>query len=770
MNNYLLFHSFAEGFAVVIMVAIFLIAWNSRRTVENSFFLFIGIAFLFVGLIDFIHMLGYKGMGVFPNYPAGLSVQLWVAARLLQAVSFITAFYFLNRKFNICLVFAAYIALSIMIIISIFFWRNFPDCFIDEQGLTPFKIISEYIVCAVSLMSIFLLVKNHKKFDRGVMNFLITFLSLFIFSELSFTLYKSVYGLENFIGHILKIASFAFLYKAIIATGLTKPFNLMITNIKESEERFQNMLKSLGDVVWSTTIDRKKMLYLNPAAERIYGKPVDVLMKNPDFWFETVHPDDRSIAEESHRALMKFGRADAEYRIVGYDGKTRWIQDRKNAIFDRVGKPIRIGGVAMDITERKAMEVSLAYELRTKNAIARLSEELINSSSLADISNRILDTAAQLTGSKYGLITHLETESNNFSVLSMTKSVENDCKILKKDNVEMKPVGLPGWILENKKPLLINNVSDDPRYAGKVPEGHLSINRFLGVPVLIGDRPVGQILLANSEQDYTEREQQIAERLGYLYVLAIQRTDVETELISARLAAEQANRAKSDFLASMSHELRTPLNAIIGFSEVLLEKVFGELNEKQDEYLRDIFESGQHLLSLINDILDLSKIEAGKMELDLEEFDLRQVAENSLIMIKEKAFAHGIKVELDIDRAQEKIVADKRRFKQALFNLLSNAVKFTPNGGKVGLQARTENGSLVVTVWDTGIGISTKDIDGIFKPFEQAKSASNGNYGGTGLGLSIVERIVKLHGGRLWVESEEGKGSRFHFSLLMQGK
>ena len=223
---------------------------------------------------------------------------------------------------------------------------------------------------------------------------------------------------------------------------------------------------------------------------------------------------------------------------------------------------------------------------------------------------------------------------------------------------------------------------------------------------------------------------------------------------------EAASRHKSEFLASMSHELRTPLNAIIGFSEVLREEMFGPLNERQADYLNDILTSGRHLLSLINDILDLSKIEAGKMELELSTFSLPAVLEGGLTMIRERAVNHGISLGLEVAPDVGEITADERKVKQVVFNLLSNAVKFTPDGGRIDLAARCSEGEVEVAVTDTGIGIAPDDQERVFEEFQQA-----GQREGSGLGLALSRSFVELHGGRLRLESELGVGSTFTFTL-----
>jgi signal transduction histidine kinase len=227
---------------------------------------------------------------------------------------------------------------------------------------------------------------------------------------------------------------------------------------------------------------------------------------------------------------------------------------------------------------------------------------------------------------------------------------------------------------------------------------------------------------------------------------------------------ETASKHKSEFLASMSHELRTPLNAIIGFSQVLRERMFGELNEKQEEYVDDILSSGYHLLSLINDVLDLSKVEAGQLELNIASFSLREALESGVVMVRERASGEGVRVELFADPEIDSVDGDERRIRQVVFNLLANAVKFTPEGGAVDVRASRLNGEVRVSVSDTGPGVAPEDHERIFEEFQQT-DVGLGHGEGTGLGLSLSKRLVELHGGRIWIDSELGAGSTFVFTL-----
>ena len=227
---------------------------------------------------------------------------------------------------------------------------------------------------------------------------------------------------------------------------------------------------------------------------------------------------------------------------------------------------------------------------------------------------------------------------------------------------------------------------------------------------------------------------------------------------------ETTSRHKSEFLANMSHELRTPLNAIIGFSQVMRQRLFGDINEKQEEYLDDILSSGNHLLALINDVLDLSKVEAGQVELEVAPFSLRETLERGVVMERERAVRNGVQLSLDLASDVDVIDGDARRVRQIVFNLLSNAVKFTPSGGSVVVAAARRNGSVEVSVADTGPGISTEDRERIFEEFQQTDVGVRQREG-TGLGLALSRRLVELHGGQIWVESEPGHGSRFAFTL-----
>ena len=253
-----------------------------------------------------------------------------------------------------------------------------------------------------------------------------------------------------------------------------------------------------------------------------------------------------------------------------------------------------------------------------------------------------------------------------------------------------------------------------------------------------------------------------------LGALATNVNRMNDELSRLYAELEEISRHKSEFLANMSHELRTPLNAILGFTQVLRERMFGDINEKQEEYLDDILSSGHHLLSLINDVLDLSKVEAGQVELVMAPFSLREALERGVVVVREQAINDEVSVAIEADPDADIVDGDERRIQQVIFNLLSNAVKFTPAGGAVDVATARVNGEVKVSVTDTGPGIAPEDHERLFDEFQQTDAGIEQREG-TGLGLALSRRLVELHGGRIWVESDLGRGSTFVFTLPARG-
>jgi signal transduction histidine kinase/CheY-like chemotaxis protein len=302
----------------------------------------------------------------------------------------------------------------------------------------------------------------------------------------------------------------------------------------------------------------------------------------------------------------------------------------------------------------------------------------------------------------------------------------------------------------------------DPHLAVLHASGWRSL---VAIPLTRPDRVVGALVVRRlTPGAFSDDTCELLSAFASQSAVALTNARLYQQLERQSRELAEASRHKSEFLASMSHELRTPLNAVIGFSEVLLERMFGELNERQEDYLRDIHSAGRHLLALLGDILDLSKIEAGRMELDLTTFPMDDILSQAISLVRERAALHGLQLMLESTPGLGTVTADELRLKQVLLNLLSNAVKFTPDGGRIDVRAWRDGDVVEVTVTDTGIGVAPADQERIFDSFQQGeRSASTSE--GTGLGLTLSRRIIELHGGRLWLASTPGRGSTFGISI-----
>jgi GAF domain-containing protein len=326
--------------------------------------------------------------------------------------------------------------------------------------------------------------------------------------------------------------------------------------------------------------------------------------------------------------------------------------------------------------------------------------------------------------------------------------------------------GILGRLPSERQPVQVPDITvgsySSPISAALIEAGYRAV---VAVPLIREDHLIGALTMnRKTPGEFPPETIQLLQTFATQSALAIQNARLFQEIEEKSRQLEVASQHKSEFLANMSHELRTPLNAIIGFSEVLSERMFGELNEKQEEYLKDIHASGTHLLSLINDILDLSKIEAGRMELELTDFDLPQAIDNALILVRERAGRREIALEHSVDERLGEIRGDERKIKQVLLNLLSNALKFTPERGRVEVRGGMVDGMAEISVTDTGVGIAAEDQGAIFEEFRQVGTAEK-KAEGTGLGLTLCRKFVELHGGRIWVKSQVGAGSTFTFTI-----
>jgi len=420
--------------------------------------------------------------------------------------------------------------------------------------------------------------------------------------------------------------------------------------------------------------------------------------------------------------------------------------------------------------ELQARTAELTRSVGELEALGEVSRAISSTLDLDRVLATVVSRANQLAETDGGAIYEFDQGSRALR-LRATDGFPEEFVALLRTTPLVYGEGAVGRTVMTREPVQVANVMDTDAYTSRVRDALVrhGYQSLLAIPLLSEDEVVGALVVNRRVAGaFADRIVGLLRTFASQSALAIENARLFSEIEDKSRQLEEANQHKSEFLASVSHELRTPLNAIIGFSEVMLERLFGEVNEKQEEYLNDILSSGRHLLSLINDILDLAKIEAGRMELELGAFDVPQAIDNTLMLVRERAMRRGITLERSVEPRLGEINGDERKVKQVLLNLLSNAVKFTPEGGRIEVRAVVADGTVEISVSDTGVGIAPEDHEAVFEEFRQVGSDYARRHEGTGLGLALARRFVELHGGRIWVKSQVGQGSTFTFAIPMR--
>ena len=416
--------------------------------------------------------------------------------------------------------------------------------------------------------------------------------------------------------------------------------------------------------------------------------------------------------------------------------------------------------------ELQARTAALTRSVGELRALGEVGQAVSSTLDLETVLSTIVSRATQLTGMDGGSIYEYDEARGEFHLHTADKLPDELVAALRATPMR-RGEGALGRMALTGEPVEIPDIRDEAAYQSRVRDllVHIGFRSLLAVPLVRDNHILGGIAVNRKATGaFAPEVVALLQTFAAQSALAIQNARLFREIEGKSRELETASRHKSEFLANMSHELRTPLNAIIGFSEVLSERLFGDVNDKQAEYLDDIVVSGRHLLALINDVLDLSKIEAGRMELDRSEFDLATAVGNTLSLVRERAQRRDIVLASALDSRIGAVNADERKVKQVLLNLLSNALKFTPEGGRIDVRARRAHDLVEIAVTDTGVGISPDDQATVFEEFRQVGAAAK-KVEGTGLGLAISRKFVELHGGTIRVDSEVGKGSTFTFTL-----
>jgi PAS domain S-box-containing protein len=515
----------------------------------------------------------------------------------------------------------------------------------------------------------------------------------------------------------------------------------------EGSEHSRDQLASLLDEVqvgvWSLSLRTHRMLYMNAALARIFGRPREAFPVENASLIAWIHPDDQEAGQTARRAVFDSGQGRYDLRVVWPDGQVRWCRFQSHEVRGAGGAPERLDMLVEDITEQRAAEDALQHNERRWRRLMEQGWEVVWAADAARARHQIGGRRRQIAGwdpdellaLPLPSIVHADDLAHLIDGWREAETRPGEA-VVREYRLRRKA---GGWLWVEGA---VVNLLDDP-----------DVRAFVGHTREIHERKLAEEALAQANVDL---ERRVAEATA--------------GLLSANARLTHAAQAKDAFLANMSHELRTPLNAVLGLSEALQEEVYGEVSERQKTALRQIEQSGRHLLSLIGDILDLSKIEAGKAEISFATVGVGEVCRAALGMIQGMARQKHIAVTTHISDGFALMEADERKLKQILVNLLSNAVKFTPENGSAGLEVDVSEAEGIATfsVWDTGVGIRAEDLPRLFQPFVQLDSSLSRQHTGSGLGLALVRALVDLHGGSVTAESEHGKRSRFTVRLPLR--
>jgi PAS domain S-box-containing protein len=732
--SYLLFHSLAELFSVVVAAGVFIVAWNTRRVLQNKYLLFVGITYLAVGSLDLVHTLAYKGMGVFPGGGSNLATQLWIASRYTESLSLLAAPLFLGRRLRPGRILGAYAVLTAVLLAAIF-GGLFPVCYVEGSGLTPFKKTSEYLISAVLLGAFGALYGRRKEFEPRVFQLLSASIFLTVGAELAFTFYINVYGLSNLIGHYFKLLSFVLVYVALIKTGLEEPYELLYRDLarseqerREGEERFRAIADYTYD--WESWLAPDgRLLWVNPAVQRMTGYGTAECLSMQGYPLPIVQKEDRlRLGRELRSAItLKTSANNVQFRVRHKDGTLRWVSASWQPIYDAQGRYRGIRSSGRDISEVKEAEEALEKsEAKYRSLFENMTDGFAFHEIVTDQAGKPVDYVFLEVNGAFEKLTGLRRRDVvGRRVTEVMPGIENE------------PAD---WIDSYGKVALTGQEARFERYAEKLGRWY-AVTAYSPAPgkfATLFEDVTAHKLAQEALREYAEELQSYSERL------------------------KQSNRELEDFAYIASHDLQEPLRKVVAFGGRLRERYEEALDEKGRDYLDRMLRASERMQQLINDLLRLSRVTTKARPFG--PVDLHGVAVGVLSDLEEHISRTGAEVQLgDLPRVQ----ADAVQMRQLLQNLLTNALKFHRRGvrPRVKIGATIEDGHAVVTVADNGIGFDEKYADRIFRPFQRLHG--RGQYEGSGMGLSICKKILERHGGRITARSRPGEGATFFVQMSL---
>jgi PAS domain S-box-containing protein len=713
LYSFLLFHSLAETFSVVVACGIFMLAWNSRHVLDNNYLLFIGIAYLFIGGLDLLHTLAYKGMGVFRGYNANLPTQLWIAARYMESLSLLTASFFIGHRLRKNGVFLCYVLTTAFLLVSIFHWNLFPVCFAEGVGLTPFKKFSEYLISLILIASIVLLWKKRSELDKDVLRLLIVSILLTVASELAFTFYIHVYGFSNLVGHYLKIISYYLIYRAIIETGLARPYTLLFRNLKksetalrESEERYRRLVELSFDAIGIHT--GGKIVFLNPTAARLLGatKPEEILGKSV---LDLVHPDYRGAVSERIRQVLGDGKPipPIEEKLIRLDGVP--IDVELLSIPTTYQDQPAVQFVFRDITERKKTEAQIIRAKREWELTFDAVPDLIM---IIDKEHRIL-RANRATGERLGVRLDELVGLNCYKAFHGTEEPPAFCP---------------------HRQLLANGFE----HTAEVHEDRLGGDFLVSVsPLRDPDGTItGSVHVARDITERKQAEEALKSAHDGLERRVRERT-TELGRVSAQLLSAQEDERKR-----IARELHDSVGQSLAAMKFKLESTLDQISQGQTD-------TGIESLEALIPLLQQLSEEVRRIHTDLRPSlldDLGIVLTLSWFCREFESLYSDIHIEKMIS-IEEKQIPD--RFKIVIFRVLQEALHNVAKHSKakhVRVFLGSTDGHIELLVRDEGQGFDVEELRS-----EKGFSA--------GFGLISMKERTELSGGAFSVESSRGKGT-----------
>jgi signal transduction histidine kinase len=719
LQNYLLFHSIVEIFSIVIAFAIFAVAWNSRRLVYNNYFIFIGIAFLFVAGLDVFHTLAYKGMGVFPSFVgSNLATQLWIATRYVLGFSFLISLLFTRVKIKPAIIISGYVIVAALFLSSIFVYQNFPVAYDSSTlSLTAFKIGSEYAISFIILAAIGLLIKKRKEFSSGIYKLLLAAMALAIATEMTFTLYTDVYGVANLLGHLLNVVSFYFIYRALVQTGLTKPYELLFRNLKQNEIALANHTEEL------TQVNEKleKEISEHRATEDALRESEEHLQLKLD----SVLSPDIELSEHDLTNIIDVPNLQATMNYL------YTVTRMGFALIDLKGN-VLVGTGWQDICSKFHRINPLTCKNCVESDLELSSGVERGKIRLYKCKNNIWDVVTPLyIGNKH--------VGNVFfgQFFFEDEKVDRDLFIAQAEKYRF-----------NKEEYM-KAFDCIPRFSRQNIEDLMDF--YSKLSEMLSKISYSNLKLAKSLHNQKELQGKLEKKASEIEEYASQ---------MEKLADERAKQLKdSERLATIGqtagmvgHDIRNPLQAIT--SELYLEKLEIDslpTSEAKNNLLESILNIEENLLYINKIVADLQDF-ARPLNPKREQVYIEKAINEALEMI---TIPPTIKTTISAQKDLPKLILDPTFIKRILINLIQNAVQAMPNGGNLIVSVTDQRGQIRINIEDTGEGIPLEVQGKLFTPLMTTKSK------GQGFGLAVVKRMTEAMNGTVTFESEKGKGTKF---------